>query len=262
ERSLEILTQPVEASEADLASAGESSSRRDAIEIAAASVQAHRKAMPEPEESIDISTREGKPERGKEHHREGFDDIVWFRMDIGRRQNADPRWISPSSCRRGHITRNEVGAIRIAANETWFQIPRTSEARFVAAVKRTAREDAGDESGVTIESAAEPPRDTAHGDSATNAAMVSAKPAGTNPRASAAASVAESEKEPRVTSAEIAGPGFINSRSTDGAWSDESRSIAVAGAGYGRSTSGGGKVVNVEYVSANPTGPMHMGHCR
>ncbi|WP_292966137.1 DEAD/DEAH box helicase [Novosphingobium sp. UBA1939] len=161
ERLLEILTQPVEASEADLALAGELLSRRDAIEIAAALVQAHRKAMPEPEELIDISTREGKPERGKEHHREGFDDIVWFRMDIGRRQNADPRWILPLLCRRGHITRNEVGAIRIAANETWFQIPRTLEARFVAAVKRTAREDAGDESGVTIELAAEPPRDTA-----------------------------------------------------------------------------------------------------
>ena len=161
ERLLEILTHPVEASEADLALAGELLSRRDAIEIAAALVQAHRKAMPEPEELIDISTREGKPERGKEHHREGFDDIVWFRMDIGRRQNADPRWILPLLCRRGHITRNEVGAIRIAANETWFQIPRTLEARFVAAVKRTAREDAGDESGVTIELAAEPPRDTA-----------------------------------------------------------------------------------------------------
>lgn len=108
----------------------------------------------------------------------------------------------------------------------------------------------------------EPPRDPAHGDLATNAAMVLAKPAGTNPRALAAALVAELEKEPRVTSAEIAGPGFINLRLTDGAWLDELRLIAVAGAGYGRSTLGGGKVVNVEYVSANPTGPMHMGHCR
>ncbi|MBF5091222.1 arginine--tRNA ligase [Novosphingobium sp. NBM11] len=108
----------------------------------------------------------------------------------------------------------------------------------------------------------EPPRDPAHGDLATNAAMVLAKPAGTNPRALAAALVAELEKEPCVTSAEIAGPGFINLRLTDGAWLDELRLIAVAGAGYGRSTLGGGKVVNVEYVSANPTGPMHMGHCR
>jgi arginyl-tRNA synthetase len=91
--------------------------------------------------------------------------------------------------------------------------------------------------------------------------MVLAKPAGTNPRALAAALVAELEK-PIATSAEIAGPGFINLRLTDGAWLDELRLIAAAGAGYGRSTLGGGKVVNVEYVSANPTGPMHMGHCR
>jgi ATP-dependent RNA helicase DeaD len=160
ERLLEILTQPVEASEADLALAGELLSRRDAIEIAAALVQAHRKAMPEPEELIDISTREGKPERGKEHHREGFDDIVWFRMDIGRRQNADPRWILPLLCRRGHITRNE-GRDPHRRQRDLVPDPRTLEARFVAAVKRTAREDAGDESGVTIELAAEPPRDTA-----------------------------------------------------------------------------------------------------
>ncbi|MFN3423739.1 MAG: arginine--tRNA ligase [Novosphingobium meiothermophilum] len=108
----------------------------------------------------------------------------------------------------------------------------------------------------------EPPRDPAHGDLATNAAMVLAKPAGTNPRALAGALVAELEKEPRVTSAEIAGPGFINLRLSDDAWREELALIAQSGADYGRSQMGGGKVVNVEYVSANPTGPMHMGHCR
>ncbi|TWH84331.1 arginyl-tRNA synthetase [Novosphingobium taihuense] len=108
----------------------------------------------------------------------------------------------------------------------------------------------------------EPPRDVSHGDLSTNAAMVLAKPAGTNPRALAALLVAELEKEPRVISAEIAGPGFINLRLTDDAWRGELALIASAGADYGRSTMGGGKVVNVEYVSANPTGPMHMGHCR
>ncbi|MFN3552437.1 MAG: arginine--tRNA ligase [Novosphingobium meiothermophilum] len=108
----------------------------------------------------------------------------------------------------------------------------------------------------------EPPRDPAHGDLATNAAMVLAKPAGTNPRALAGALVAELEKEPRVTSAEIAGPGFINLRLSDDAWRGELALIAQSGADYGRSQMGGGKVVNVEYVSANPTGPMHMGHCR
>ncbi len=108
----------------------------------------------------------------------------------------------------------------------------------------------------------EPPRDPSHGDLSTNAAMVLAKPAGTNPRALAALLVAELEKEPRVVSAEIAGPGFINLRLTDDSWRGELALIATAGADYGRSDMGGGKVVNVEYVSANPTGPMHMGHCR
>lgn len=108
----------------------------------------------------------------------------------------------------------------------------------------------------------EPPRDPSHGDLSTNAAMVLAKPAGTNPRALAALLVAELEKEPRVVSAEIAGPGFINLRLTDDSWRGELALIGKAGADYGRSEMGGGKIVNVEYVSANPTGPMHMGHCR
>lgn len=108
----------------------------------------------------------------------------------------------------------------------------------------------------------EPPRDPSHGDLSTNAAMVLAKPAGTNPRALATALVAELEKEPRVVSAEIAGPGFINLRLTDDAWRGELALIAQNAGDYGRSQMGGGKVVNVEYVSANPTGPMHMGHCR
>ena len=110
--------------------------------------------------------------------------------------------------------------------------------------------------------AVEPPRDPAHGDLSTNAAMVLAKPAGLNPRALAEALVAELAKLPKVTSAEIAGPGFINLRLSDPTWLDELRAIAALGDDYGRSTLGGGATVNVEYVSANPTGPMHMGHCR
>jgi arginyl-tRNA synthetase len=112
--------------------------------------------------------------------------------------------------------------------------------------------------GVTTE----PPRDPAHGDLSTNAAMVLAKPAGTNPRALATALSAELARDPRVIATEIAGPGFINLRLMPAAWLGELRLIAQAGADYGRSTLGGGSVVNVEYVSANPTGPMHMGHCR
>jgi arginyl-tRNA synthetase len=108
----------------------------------------------------------------------------------------------------------------------------------------------------------EPPRDASHGDLATNAAMVLAKPAGTNPRALAEALVAELVKLPQVTSAEIAGPGFINLRVDAAAWIDELRAIAALAGDYGRSAVGAGTTVNVEYVSANPTGPMHMGHCR
>jgi arginyl-tRNA synthetase len=108
----------------------------------------------------------------------------------------------------------------------------------------------------------EPPRDPAHGDLATNAAMVLAKPAGTNPRALAAALAAELEKDARITGVEIAGPGFINLRLTPATWLEELRLIAARAGDYGRSAMGGGSVVNVEYVSANPTGPMHMGHCR
>jgi len=108
----------------------------------------------------------------------------------------------------------------------------------------------------------EPPRDTAHGDLATNAAMVLAKPAGMNPRALAEALVAELAKAPGVSAAEIAGPGFINLKVDAAAWLAELRAIAALGTDYGRSALGQGTTVNVEYVSANPTGPMHMGHCR
>ncbi len=108
----------------------------------------------------------------------------------------------------------------------------------------------------------EPPRDASHGDLSTNAAMVLAKPAGMNPRALAEALVDELAKLPQVDSADVAGPGFINLRLTPATWIEELRVLAALGADYGRSNAGGGTTVNVEYVSANPTGPMHMGHCR
>ena len=110
--------------------------------------------------------------------------------------------------------------------------------------------------------AVEPPRDASHGDLATNAAMVLAKPAGTNPRSLAALIAPKIEAMPGVTAVEVAGPGFINLRLTEAAWREELTAILTAGDDYGRSTVGNGERVNVEYVSANPTGPMHMGHCR
>jgi len=115
-----------------------------------------------------------------------------------------------------------------------------------------------DRKNVTVE----PPRDPSHGDLATNAAMVLAKPAKTNPRTLAEAIRPKLEALPPVTSVEVAGPGFINLRLTPDAWRDELRTIIREGEEYGLSTIGGNERVNVEYVSANPTGPLHMGHCR
>ncbi len=110
--------------------------------------------------------------------------------------------------------------------------------------------------------AVEPPRDPSHGDLSTNAAMVLAKRAGMNPRALAEAIVPRLGALDAVASAEVAGPGFINLRLERAIWEDELKAIVAEGQAYGRSTMGQGRAVNVEYVSANPTGPMHMGHCR
>ncbi|WP_294190074.1 arginine--tRNA ligase [uncultured Sphingomonas sp.] len=115
-----------------------------------------------------------------------------------------------------------------------------------------------DRRNVTVE----PPRDPSHGDLATNAAMVLAKPAKTNPRQLAEKIAGQLSALPSVTAADVAGPGFINLRLSDDTWRDELRAVATSGVDYGRSTVGDGVSVNVEYVSANPTGPMHMGHCR
>jgi arginyl-tRNA synthetase len=108
----------------------------------------------------------------------------------------------------------------------------------------------------------EPPREAAHGDMATNAAMVLAKAGGTSPRGLAQALAAKLGQDPLVASAEVAGPGFINLTLQPSAWTGELRSVLAAGSEYGRSAIGQGELVNVEYVSANPTGPMHVGHCR
>jgi len=108
----------------------------------------------------------------------------------------------------------------------------------------------------------EPPRDASHGDLSTNAAMVLAKPAGVNPRTIATGIAQYLARLPEVAEAEVAGPGFLNIRLKPDVWRDELRTILAAGPDYGRSTMGQGQRINVEYVSANPTGPMHMGHCR
>ena len=108
----------------------------------------------------------------------------------------------------------------------------------------------------------EPPRDASHGDLATNAAMVLAKPTGQNPRTLAERLVAALKNDPAVVSAEVAGPGLVNLKLTDAYWHNLLHGVIAAGGDYGRSALGAGRSVNVEYVSANPTGPMHVGHCR
>lgn len=108
----------------------------------------------------------------------------------------------------------------------------------------------------------EPPRDAAHGDLATNAAMVLAKPAGLKPRDIAEALAVELARDPRIASAEVAGPGFLNMRLENIVWADALGHILTQGADYGKSSMGQGVRVNVEFVSANPTGPMHVGHTR
>ncbi|MFN4098993.1 MAG: arginine--tRNA ligase [Pararhodobacter sp.] len=108
----------------------------------------------------------------------------------------------------------------------------------------------------------EPPRDAAHGDMATNAAMVLAKPAGMKPREIAEELAAALASDPRIVSAEVAGPGFLNLRLVPGAWQGMVGAALVAGNDFGRARIGAGAKVNVEFVSANPTGPMHVGHTR
>ncbi|OHC74585.1 MAG: arginine--tRNA ligase [Rhodospirillales bacterium RIFCSPLOWO2_12_FULL_58_28] len=108
----------------------------------------------------------------------------------------------------------------------------------------------------------EPPRDASHGDIATNAAMALAKPAGVKPRDLAEMLKKRLDSLDSVVSSEIAGPGFINMRLADRFWRDRLIEILKAGPAYGDSAIGAGETVNVEYVSANPTGPMHVGHGR
>jgi ATP-dependent RNA helicase DeaD len=110
--------------------------------------------MPQPEELADQSA----PRERQDGPRPGFEDTVWFRMNVGRRQNADARWLLPLLCRRGHITKNEVGAIRINATDTVFEIPRAAAGRFTKAL---ARSGDGEDDGVLIEPVDGKPRDAA-----------------------------------------------------------------------------------------------------
>jgi len=152
-RLLERLRAPVEIDEADRAMGAELLAILSAEDIAARLVQAHRGQMPAPE-SIATEAPDALTARG---HRAGFEDVVWFRVDIGRRQNADPRWLLPVLCRRGEVSRSEVGAIRIGANESHVGIPRAVADRFAAAVRRTAGDPQDRESAIAIIPSEGPP---------------------------------------------------------------------------------------------------------
>ena len=108
----------------------------------------------------------------------------------------------------------------------------------------------------------ERPKDRSHGDFSTNAAMLLAKPAKSNPRALAQHLVDAIERGDDIASVEIAGPGFLNFRLSPAAWGRQLAQVHAQGAAYGRNDSGSGRTAGVEYVSANPTGPLHVGHGR
>ena len=149
ERLLSTLLAPVEIEEEDRTLAERLMAEKTPEEIAAALIQAHRARMPQPEELL---ASDMPPPKGP---REGFEGSAWFRLNVGRRQNADARWILPLLCRRGHVSRTDIGAIRLAANETFFEIAGPMAARFMDAVGRTAEE--GDD--VEIVAIEGPPRE-------------------------------------------------------------------------------------------------------
>jgi len=152
QRLLVTLQEPIELDDEDRAIGADLLAERDPLEIAAMLVRAHRAKMPPAEELLEGSQQQ-RPVR-PEGPRPGFEDTVWFRINIGRRNNADPRWLLPLLCRRGHVTKQDVGAIRIGGDETRFEIPRALAGKFVAAIKRTTSDDDGD---VRIEPADGPP---------------------------------------------------------------------------------------------------------
>ena len=152
QRLLETLSAPVEADENDRDLAEQLMAQLSPEAIAVALVQSLRADLPAPE---DILGSDGQQERRDAGPRPGFEGSTWFRINAGRRHNADPRWLLPLICRYGHVGRNEIGAIKVAANESYFEVTQRAAHGFVKALRRAtiAPEDAG----LVIEPA--PPRD-------------------------------------------------------------------------------------------------------
>ncbi|MBZ8132563.1 arginine--tRNA ligase [Afifella sp. IM 167] len=135
-------------------------------------------------------------------------------------------------------------------------------ARIRSALGKAVPEAASLADDILARIVVEPPRDAAHGDLASNAALILAKPLGMKPRDIATRLGAELAHDADVESAEVAGPGFLNLRLSQAFWANQLVAILKAGDRYGYSVPDSGEAVNVEYVSANPTGPLHVGHCR
>lgn len=154
DRLLETLLTPVDVDDEDRALGAKLLETMSAEDIAAALVRVHRAKMPQAEDLLD----DGSRERTREDHRAGFDDSVWFKLNVGRRNNADPKWILPLLCRRGGVTKNDIGAIRIAANETHVGIAATAVAKFAKAIAQPGHDEDND---VEIVQANGPPREAA-----------------------------------------------------------------------------------------------------
>jgi ATP-dependent RNA helicase DeaD len=154
QRLLDKLLAPVESDEEDREIAARLLETMRPIDIAAALVATHRAKMPVAEDLHDDGTRE----KAKEHHREGFDDAVWFRINVGRKNNADPKWLLPLLCRRGGVTKNHIGAIRITGNESFVAITAAAARDFAKAAAKPGHDEDAD---VTIIQCDAPPREEA-----------------------------------------------------------------------------------------------------
>jgi ATP-dependent RNA helicase DeaD len=138
-RLIEEVKPAVEAAEEDLADARALMEQRSAEDIAAAYVRLARTRMPAPEDLMESEPEPRAYVRGGERSeapRPGFEDAVWFRIDLGRNKNAEARWLLPMICRRGHVTKREIGAIRVFDRETRFEISGEAVERFEAAVAK------------------------------------------------------------------------------------------------------------------------------
>jgi ATP-dependent RNA helicase DeaD len=151
DRLLEMLSVPAELDEEDRELAKQLMERLPAEEIAATLVRALRADLPAPE---DILALGGRDERGESGPRPGFEGSTWFVINAGRRHNADPRWLLPLICRYGHVGRSDIGAIRVAANESYFEVTQRAAPGFVKALRRATI--APEDEGLMIEQA--PPR--------------------------------------------------------------------------------------------------------